>query len=187
MSIATPAEISRVPFHMHARIRVLEAPAGQGCAEIPDLAELKNHLGTVHGGMLFALGEVAAATAVTHLLGADIARLRAITRQRRHRLPEAGARPDLGHRRRADEPCRHTCRARDEAIGHRAGRRRPHERRGRRCRQTRGQLVRRLAEGIGASPLFVVGLPIPPRPAGLIDDALAVVDAAAGEEMPCRP
>ena len=54
---------------------------GLGRARIPDALELKNHLGTVHGGMLFAVGEVTAAAAMTRLLGPDIARLRAITRR----------------------------------------------------------------------------------------------------------
>ena len=70
-----------VPFHDHAGIEILDAPAGLGAARIPDRAELTNHFGTVHGGMLFAVGEVAAASAMTQLLGADIARLRAITRK----------------------------------------------------------------------------------------------------------
>ena len=70
-----------VPFHDHAFIEILDADPGTGRARIPDAPELKNHLGTVHGGVLFALGEVAAAAGVTRLLGADMARLRAITRR----------------------------------------------------------------------------------------------------------
>jgi acyl-coenzyme A thioesterase PaaI-like protein len=78
----SPAPQSRiVPFHDHAHIEMLNAPAGEGRARIPDLPELTNHLGTVHGGMLFAVGEVAAASAMTRLLGADILHLRAITRK----------------------------------------------------------------------------------------------------------
>ena len=52
---------------------------GRAC--IPDSLELRNHFGTVHGGMLFSVGEVAAASGMVRLLGADIGRLRAITRR----------------------------------------------------------------------------------------------------------
>jgi uncharacterized protein (TIGR00369 family) len=47
----------------------------------PDVPELKNHFGTMHGGMLYALGEVAAAVAMAELLEPDRASLYAITRQ----------------------------------------------------------------------------------------------------------
>ncbi len=77
----TPPPRTVVPFHDHAQIEILDAPKGMGAACIPDAPELRNHLGTVHGGMLFALGEVAAASCMTRLLGADIGRLRAITRR----------------------------------------------------------------------------------------------------------
>lgn len=71
----------RVPFHDHARIEILDAAVGQGQARIPDAPELTNHFGTVHGGMLFAVGEVAAASAMMRVLGPDASRLRAITRK----------------------------------------------------------------------------------------------------------
>ena len=77
----TPPPRTVVPFHDHAQIEILDAPKGAGAARIPDASELRNHLGTVHGGMLFALGEVAAASGIMRLLGPDIARLRAITRR----------------------------------------------------------------------------------------------------------
>ena len=70
-----------VPFHDHAQIEMLDAPVGQGRAAIPDAPFLKNHFGTVHGGMLYAVGEVAAASAILRLLGPDALRLRAITRR----------------------------------------------------------------------------------------------------------
>lgn len=70
-----------MPFHDHAQIEILDAPKGTGRARIPDITELRNHFGTVHGGMLFAVGEVAAASGMIRLLGPDAARLRAITRR----------------------------------------------------------------------------------------------------------
>lgn len=77
----TPPPRTIVPFHDHAQIEILDAPKGTGAARIPDAPQLRNHFGTVHGGMLFAVGEVAAASGMTRLLGPDIARLRAITRR----------------------------------------------------------------------------------------------------------
>lgn len=70
-----------VPFHDHARIETLDAPLGEGVTRIAALSELTNNIGTVHGGMLFALGETAAAAAMSQLLWNDRARLRAITRR----------------------------------------------------------------------------------------------------------
>lgn len=70
-----------VPFHDHAQIEIVDAPPGLGAARIPDAPELTNHLGTIHGGMLFAVGEVAAASGMYRLLGADTGRVRAITRR----------------------------------------------------------------------------------------------------------
>jgi len=77
----TPPPRTVVPFHDHAQIEILDAPKGAGRARIPDIPELRNHFGTVHGGMLFAVGEVAAASGMTRLLGPDAFRLRAITRR----------------------------------------------------------------------------------------------------------
>jgi acyl-coenzyme A thioesterase PaaI-like protein len=70
-----------VPFSEHARIEVLDRPGCHGSARIPDLIELTNHFGTVHGAALFAVGEVAAAIGMTRVLGRDGAGLRSITRQ----------------------------------------------------------------------------------------------------------
>ena len=75
-----------VPFHDHAQIEIVEADMGQGRAGIPDAPFLKNHFGTVHGGVLFAVGEVAAGSAMMRVLnsgdlGPDALRLRAITRR----------------------------------------------------------------------------------------------------------
>jgi uncharacterized protein (TIGR00369 family) len=70
-----------IPFHAHAGIEILRAPVGRGHARIPDTRTLTNHFGTVHGGALFSVGEVAAAAAITQLLMAELASLRAITRR----------------------------------------------------------------------------------------------------------
>jgi acyl-coenzyme A thioesterase PaaI-like protein len=77
----TPQPRTIVPFHDHAQIEILDAPKGMGAPRIPDAVELCNHLGTVHAGMLFALGDAAAGTAMGRLLGPDASRLRAVTRR----------------------------------------------------------------------------------------------------------
>jgi acyl-coenzyme A thioesterase PaaI-like protein len=78
-TLSTPRRT--VPFNDHVGIEVVPAPPGAARTQIPDRHELKNHFETVHGGALFTAGEVAAGTAMLQLLGADILRLRAITRK----------------------------------------------------------------------------------------------------------
>lgn len=71
------AMFSRIPFQTLTQLELLEDLR----VRAPDILELKNNLGTMHGGMLFALGEVAAAMAMVQLLAQDHAALFAITRQ----------------------------------------------------------------------------------------------------------
>jgi acyl-coenzyme A thioesterase PaaI-like protein len=75
-----PIYHSVAPFNNHARVEMLDAPAGEGATRIADLPELKNHFGTVHGGALFTVGEVASARAVMAALGAHLSSLHAVTR-----------------------------------------------------------------------------------------------------------
>lgn len=88
-----PVYRSAAPFNNHARIEILETEPGIGATRIADLPELKNHFGTVHGGALYTLGEVAAARAVLTALGERIAHLQAVTRGARIRYvrPARGA------------------------------------------------------------------------------------------------
>jgi acyl-coenzyme A thioesterase PaaI-like protein len=55
----------RIPFQAHTQLELLPDMR----VRAPDVLELKNHLGTMHGGMLYALGEVSAAAAMASLLG----------------------------------------------------------------------------------------------------------------------
>lgn len=68
------------PFNNLALVEVYETNPGQGIAQIPDAVQLQNHLGIVHGGSLFTLGDVAAAHAVYGLLQEMKLETRAITR-----------------------------------------------------------------------------------------------------------
>ena len=70
------AQFYRIPFQKHTQLELLDDL--RVCA--PDLEELQNHIGTMHGGMLFALGEVATAVTMAALLAPERASLFAITR-----------------------------------------------------------------------------------------------------------
>ncbi|MGD2132917.1 MAG: YiiD C-terminal domain-containing protein [Maricaulaceae bacterium] len=78
---AAPSKRPTVPFHEHTQIEFFDVPPGHGRIRAPAIRELTNHLGTVHGGMLFAIGEIAAANGMVRMLGADIQKVRAITRR----------------------------------------------------------------------------------------------------------
>jgi acyl-coenzyme A thioesterase PaaI-like protein len=52
-----------IPFNVHNEVRICEVADGYGVAELPDAEHLKNHLGTQHGGALFAVAEAAAGAA----------------------------------------------------------------------------------------------------------------------------
>ncbi len=68
-----------VPFHNLTQIEVLEAGGGKAVVCAPDIPDLKNHFGTMHGGMLYTVGEVAAAIGITRMLGDYLSGLRAVT------------------------------------------------------------------------------------------------------------
>ena len=52
-----------VPFNTHVRVEPLPADAGVGATRIPEAPELTNHIGSVHGGALFTVGEAASGRA----------------------------------------------------------------------------------------------------------------------------
>ena len=68
------------PFNNLALVEVYESEAGHGFARIPEANELTNHLGIVHGGALFTLGDVAAGHAVYGMLPKIGVKVRAIAR-----------------------------------------------------------------------------------------------------------
>jgi uncharacterized protein (TIGR00369 family) len=53
-----------VPFVRHAGITLREVGCGTATAALPDQPELRNHIGTLHAGALFTLGETASGAAV---------------------------------------------------------------------------------------------------------------------------
>jgi acyl-coenzyme A thioesterase PaaI-like protein len=86
---ALSSAFRRTPFHALTQVEFLS----ERRVRAPDIPQLKNPYGTVHGGMLFALGEIAAAVAMARLLADDAASLRSITRRAsiEYRKPARGA------------------------------------------------------------------------------------------------
>ena len=52
-----------VPFAGHLNLEVTEMSAGEATAVLPDLPELKNHVGSQHAGALFTVAETASGAA----------------------------------------------------------------------------------------------------------------------------
>ena len=70
---------SAVPFAAHARIEVLEVGAGLGVARLQDAREVHNHIGSVHAGAVFTLGETASAVAMLGVFAEQMSSIRPVT------------------------------------------------------------------------------------------------------------
>jgi uncharacterized protein (TIGR00369 family) len=70
---------SAVPFAAHALIEVVEVGAGLGIARLQDAPEVHNHIGSVHAGALFTLGETASAVAMLGVFAEQISSIRPVT------------------------------------------------------------------------------------------------------------
>lgn len=70
---------SAVPFAAHARIEVVEVGAGLGIARLQEAPEVHNHIGSVHAGALFTLGETASAVAMLGVFAEQISLIRPVT------------------------------------------------------------------------------------------------------------
>jgi acyl-coenzyme A thioesterase PaaI-like protein len=70
---------SVVPFAAHARIEVVEVGAGLGIARLQEAPEVHNHIGSVHAGALFTLGETASAVAMLGVFAEQISSIRPVT------------------------------------------------------------------------------------------------------------
>lgn len=68
-----------VPFAGHAGIEVVEVGAGFGIARLGDAPEVRNHIGSVHAGALFTLGETASAVAMLGAFAEQISSIRPVT------------------------------------------------------------------------------------------------------------
>lgn len=70
---------SAVPFAAHARIEVVEVGAGLGIARLHEAPEVHNHIGSVHAGAIFTLGETASAVAMLGAFAEHISSIRPVT------------------------------------------------------------------------------------------------------------
>jgi uncharacterized protein (TIGR00369 family) len=66
-----------VPFAKHTGIELLVIADGHGSAQLPDLQETQNHMGSQHAGALFTLAEAASGAASVSLFADKIAVVRA--------------------------------------------------------------------------------------------------------------
>ena len=72
---------SAVPFAAHARIEIVEVGAGLGIARLPEAPEIHNHIGSVHAGAVFTLGETASAVAMLGVFAEQISSIRPVTNE----------------------------------------------------------------------------------------------------------
>jgi uncharacterized protein (TIGR00369 family) len=70
---------SAVPFAAHAHIEVVEVGAGLGIARLQEAPEVHNHIGSVHAGALFTLGETASAAAMLGVFAEQMSSIRPVT------------------------------------------------------------------------------------------------------------
>jgi len=65
-----------VPFAGHLNVQITEISAGEATVVLPDLPELKNHVGSQHAGALFTAAETASGAA---FVGAFVERMADVT------------------------------------------------------------------------------------------------------------
>lgn len=66
-----------VPYAKHTGIELLVIADGHGVAQLPDVHETQNHMGSQHAGALFTLAEAASGAASVSLFADKIAMVRA--------------------------------------------------------------------------------------------------------------
>ncbi|MEO6361055.1 MAG: DUF4442 domain-containing protein [Sphingomicrobium sp.] len=70
---------SAVPFAEHTGIEVIEVGAGFGVAQLKDASQVRNHIGSVHAGAVFTLGETASGVAMLGAFADQVASIRPVT------------------------------------------------------------------------------------------------------------
>lgn len=66
-----------VPYAKHSGIELLEIADGRGVAQLPDIKETQNHMGSQHAGALFTLAEAASGSAMVSLFADKVLMVRA--------------------------------------------------------------------------------------------------------------
>ncbi|MEM6306310.1 MAG: DUF4442 domain-containing protein [Pseudomonadota bacterium] len=80
----TPYEMIRahldaaVPFARHVGVRLLEIGDGTASAELEQREEVSNHIGSMHAGAMFTLGEAASGAALAGALAPVILEMRPV-------------------------------------------------------------------------------------------------------------
>jgi acyl-coenzyme A thioesterase PaaI-like protein len=69
-----------IPFNRHVGLELVEVGAGRGVVQLPDSADLHNHVGTQHAGGLFAAGEFASGGAFMGAFAEQMGSLRPLAR-----------------------------------------------------------------------------------------------------------
>ena len=69
-----------IPFNVHNGVEVVLVGPSHCITRLPDMPYLKNHVGTAHGGALFAVAEMAAGGAFVGAVGDQIGQLRLVAR-----------------------------------------------------------------------------------------------------------
>jgi uncharacterized protein (TIGR00369 family) len=65
-----------IPFARHAGVKIVEIADGAAVARLVQAEELSNHIGSVHAGALFTLGETAAGAAMVGAFAEVATRMR---------------------------------------------------------------------------------------------------------------
>jgi acyl-coenzyme A thioesterase PaaI-like protein len=70
-----------VPFNSHLRLEIREVSPERGVVALPDLDELRNHVGSQHAGALFSAAEAASGAAFVGALGDRIGEIRPLAQR----------------------------------------------------------------------------------------------------------
>jgi uncharacterized protein (TIGR00369 family) len=84
---------STVPLAKHLSIELNEVGAGTATATLPDVKHNQNHIGSLHAGALYALGDTATGAAVAGVFGQKVLQLRVVVKDASTRFLKAARGP----------------------------------------------------------------------------------------------
>lgn len=67
-----------VPFARHVGVEIVDLAPGTGIARLPESNSALNHIGTIHAGALFTLGEAASGAAMTGCFATRLTSIRPV-------------------------------------------------------------------------------------------------------------
>lgn len=67
-----------IPFANHVGVKLLEIGDGSASAELDQRGEVENHIGSMHAGAMFTLGEAASGAALAGAFGPAILQMRPV-------------------------------------------------------------------------------------------------------------